>query len=408
MDSLSVCPITISSPESSEYYKGRPPLDLRRRPDTLTLVSRTVGTGFEVRERMGRWVPFYMQGVNLGVALPGRFPSEFPTDSATLRRLAGHACRHARERGAGVHHPPAVVLSGAPGVEPRRTRDSALWLVHGVWTELPPEHDFDDPAWKADFRSEMRRVVDLVHGAAELPPRPGHASGRYDADVSRWTLAYIIGREWEPFAVEGVRLAAPRPASATPDRYLAADSGARHGRLDGASSAITSWPTRRTDGTRCGPIAYTNWPTLDPLLHPTESGTAEERAWRRRAGRPVAGDKLEYENDAIGLDAGPGPANRLEIRRGGSRATTPTPITPTSSCTTPATGRRDRAKARRLLRVPERPAPASCRHAVRHLGVWRARRAAATRTSNRRAGTTADTTSVAMAADRRAADAGDP
>src|SRR5690606_36246541 len=64
-----------------------------------------------------------------------------------------------------------------------------LRLVHGVWTELPPADDFGDPGWLAEFRAEMRRAVDVVHGAAELAPRPGHAAGRYDADVSEWVVA---------------------------------------------------------------------------------------------------------------------------------------------------------------------------------------------------------------------------
>ena len=51
------------------------------------------------------------------------------------------------------------------------------------------------------------------------------------------------------------------------------------------------------------PIAYTNWPTLDPLTHPTESTTKEEAYWRRRAGRASHATKLEYENDVIGIDA---------------------------------------------------------------------------------------------------------
>jgi hypothetical protein len=50
------------------------------------------------------------------------------------------------------------------------------------------------------------------------------------------------------------------------------------------------------------PIAYTNWPTLDPLHHPTEATTAEEAMWRRRVGRRSEAKKVEYENDVIGLD----------------------------------------------------------------------------------------------------------
>jgi hypothetical protein len=50
------------------------------------------------------------------------------------------------------------------------------------------------------------------------------------------------------------------------------------------------------------PIAYTSWPTLDPLRHPTEATTAEEAEWRRPSGRKSEAKKLEYENDAIGVD----------------------------------------------------------------------------------------------------------
>jgi len=278
----------------------RPPPEKKVLPKSLDLVSRTSGTGFEVRDATGHWVPFYMQGVNLGVALPGRFPSEFPKDSAvyagwldTLSAMNANVVRvytilppsfYRALRGWNVTHPNAVI-----------------WLVHGVWTELPPEHEFDNPEWKEAFRSEMRSVVDLLHGRVELSPRPGHASGRYDADVSRWTAAYIIGREWEPFAVEAYDSLHPSQLGYA-GRYLAAER----------APAMDIWMAEQCDyllsyeadqWNALRPIAYTNWPTLDPLIHPTESSAAEEREWRRRAGRPMAGDKLEYENDAIGLDA---------------------------------------------------------------------------------------------------------
>ncbi len=278
----------------------RPALPPRRRPDEFALVARTAGRGFQVRDGMGRWIPFYMQGVNLGVALPGRFPSQFPTDSAlyagwldTLSAMNANVLR--------VYTvlPPHFYRALRAWNLSNPTRP--LWLVQGVWTELPPEHDFDDAHWKSSFRAEMRNVVDLLHGAAELPPRRGHASGRYDADVSRWTAAYIIGREWEPFAVKAYDAAHPGTHTYQ-GRFLSAD----------AAPAMDVWMAEQCDyllrhemkeWNALRPIAYTNWPTLDPLYHPTESGTAEEREWRRRAGRSITGATLEYENDAIGLDA---------------------------------------------------------------------------------------------------------
>jgi len=278
----------------------RPPLPPRKRPATLSLPARTAGEGFEVRDAAGHWAPFYIQGVNFGVALPGRFPSEFPTDSAVYAGwFETISAMHANTLRLYTILPPSFyrALRGWNLTHPGQP----LWLVHGVWTELPPGHRFDDPAWMGAFRGEMRNVVDLVHGSADLPPRPGHAAGRYDADVSRWTLAYIIGREWEPYAVAAYDSAHPG-LRAYRGRYLsAAGAPAMDAWMAEQCDSMLSYEAEQWNALR--PIAYTNWPTLDPLAHPTESGGAEERRWRARAGRPVAGDRLEYENDAIGLDA---------------------------------------------------------------------------------------------------------
>ena len=82
--------------------------------------------------------------------------------------------------------------------DPSHPKD-VVYLAPG--TELPPRDDFENPGWERALFDEMRRVVDLLHGRADIEPRPGHASGYYTADVSPWVLAWIIGREWEPFSV---------------------------------------------------------------------------------------------------------------------------------------------------------------------------------------------------------------
>ncbi len=276
----------------------RGPALSRSRPTTLQLAARTRGQQFEIR-RGASWVPFYVRGVNFGVALPGRYPSEFPMDSAryagwldTLASMNANTIRvytilppqfYRALRGWNITHP-----------------DRALLLIHGVWAELPPKHDFENTGWKHEFRAEMRRVVDVVHGGASIAPSRGRASGRYDADVSAWTLGYIIGREWEPFAVNAFDTRQRRGSYA--GRFLSIRDG----------PAMDLWLARQCDFmlayeadtyNALRPIAYTNWPTLDPLIHPTEATTAEEARWRRRSGRPSESKRLEYENDAIGLDA---------------------------------------------------------------------------------------------------------
>src|SRR6266702_2227521 len=85
------------------------------RPVGPDVAARTAGDGFEIRTTSG-WRPFYVKGINLGVALPGRFPSDFPTDDSTYGRwlelIAG-----ARQRRPRLHDSSARVLSIAQGVE---------------------------------------------------------------------------------------------------------------------------------------------------------------------------------------------------------------------------------------------------------------------------------------------------
>lgn len=274
------------------------PRDARSR---ARVPARVRGNHFEVATGTGGWRRFYINGVNLGVALPGKFPSEFPADSASyaawLELIAG---MHANTIRLYTILPPTFyrALRGWNVSQPGK----ALWLMHGVWTELPPAYDFNDQGWKEEFRQEMRRVVDVIHGTGDIPVRAGHASGLYDADVSNWTLGYIIGREWEPFAVKAFEGRFPTRSASFRGRFLSMGNGLH----------IDAWMAEQCDYllgyemdgyASIRPIAYTNWPTLDPLFHITESTGEEESALRERIGRPTPRPSVEYENDAIGLDA---------------------------------------------------------------------------------------------------------
>jgi tetratricopeptide (TPR) repeat protein len=269
------------------------------RPAALQLVARTAGERFEVLESSA-WRPFYVKGINLGVALPGRFPTEFPPDVATYARwLRLIAEAHANTVRVYTILPPAfyAALRAWNGAHP----DQALWLIHGVWAEPPPHDDYDDAAWKTEFRAEMRRVVDVLHGRARLAARPGHASGRYDADVSDHVLAYVIGREWEPHTIRRYNARRGKtPAYA--GRFFTLAGG----------TPADAWMAEQCDYLRIyeddryhaqRPIAYTNWPTLDPLHHPTEPTLEEERALRRRMGLSTRTRLHEYDNDGEALDA---------------------------------------------------------------------------------------------------------
>src|SRR6266516_4753138 len=194
------------------------------RPADADVAARTAGDGFEIRTT-GGWRPFYVKGINLGAALPGHFPSEFPPDDST----------------------------------------------YGRWLELI------------------------------VAARPGHAFGRYDTDVSDHVLGLVIGREWEPFSIRAYN-ARRRDRTTFPGRFLALDRGtpADVWMAEQCDYLLAyEWDTYHAQR----PIAYTNWPTLDPLTHSTEPALDEEQRRRRRYCFPPNPRLKEYDNDRESLDA---------------------------------------------------------------------------------------------------------
>jgi tetratricopeptide (TPR) repeat protein len=287
----------LPAPIDASMLPGRP------RPAERQLVARSGDRRLEVRDASGAWRPLWVKALNIGAALPGKHPSEFPPDDGTYEEWIALAA----EMGVNTLrlytiHPPHFYRAVARWNVAHP--DRPLWLLHGVWTELPPgrlEEDYDDAAWNAEFAAEARRVIDLLHGNAAIAPRAGHASGLYVDDVSAWTLGYIIGREWEPYSVAAYAARHPRRTTHRGEYVSVSGGNAVDVWLAATMDRMVAYEMTRYNAQR--PIAYTNWPTLDPLAHPTESTRAEEDLLLGRRGERVPEASREYDNDAIGLDA---------------------------------------------------------------------------------------------------------
>src|SRR5256886_16398784 len=91
----------------------------------------------------------------------------------------------------------------------------------------------------------MRRAVDVVHGRARVAARAGHAWGRYYADVSDHVLAWVLGREWEPFSIHAYNRR-PYGRRSYPGRFLAVDPGTPAGAGRGGPGGRA--PRDQTDG----------------------------------------------------------------------------------------------------------------------------------------------------------------
>ncbi|MFU8895767.1 MAG: tetratricopeptide repeat protein [Gammaproteobacteria bacterium] len=255
----------------------------------------------EVRQPDGRWQALFVKGVNIGPALPGRYPSEAPRDEGTwtewLQQVAALGANAIRVY---TLQPPAFYRALATHNRAEETRP--LWLLQGVWAELPPEHDFDAPAYVRDFQAEIARVIDAVHGDLVFSPLRGHARGVYDADVSPYTLAWIIGREWEPFAVAAFDEMHPDPCSYVGRFVAVRDGNAMECWIGATLEFAAAYEARRFGAGR--PLTFANWPTLDPLHHPTEANRTEEDAWRlQHDGIPIpARAEPAWDDDAISVD----------------------------------------------------------------------------------------------------------
>lgn len=275
------------------------PLPPLQRPNALRLdfrVSRE--RGFEVRHGAA-WKSLFLKGINLGAALPGKYPSEFPSREIYrqwIKEIAevGFNCIRVYT----IHPPHFYEELKAWNLSATKP----IYLVHGVWTEPPPDDHFNDLQWFGPWKEEMARVVDLLHGRANLPKRPGHASGEYRADVSPWVLAYILGREWEPDNVVAYNEMVPGERNYQGRFLLGQKLHATEYFMAEAMEYMLAYEHDTYFAQR--PMAFTNWPTLDPLTHPTESTKAEEIALRKQMGLPYEkGQKVnEYDNDAVGLD----------------------------------------------------------------------------------------------------------
>jgi hypothetical protein len=282
------------------------PGELRRRPDqdatTPGYWARAGADYLEVRDEEGAWRPIFVKGVNIGPARPGRFASEPPEEEATwaewLRAISALGANAIRVY---TLQPPAFYRALAAHNE--QNPDGRLWLLQGVWADLPPDDDFAGDDYQAAFEREIARVIDAVHGDLVLDPVRGTARGIFDTDVSGSTLAWIVGREWEPFAVAAFLQRRPGPCQFAGDFVSVEQGNSMECWIGRMLDYAAGYEARRHGAFR--PVTFANWPTLDPLEHPTEATRAEEDLIRHElTGQPVPERTAPaWDDDAVSVDA---------------------------------------------------------------------------------------------------------
>lgn len=220
----------------------------------------------------------FLPGMDLGATTPGHQPGELAMTADDYRRwLDEMGALGVRAVRIYTIHPPAFyqALAAYDTAHP----DDPIYLIQGVY--LPNDiylekQDLYDPVATQTFRQELRDAVAAVTGTLIRSPRPGFASGRWTANVSRWIAGWIIGVEWDPNAIAATNRRNPHAPAvhgryfySTPDASPAERWLAARMNDTATAEAATGWTA---------PIAFANWPTTDPLRHPNEPNPQEDMA----------------------------------------------------------------------------------------------------------------------------------
>lgn len=234
------------------------------------------GDYFYVYEN-GMWNQEFMKGVNIGSGKPGSFPGD-------LNLTYDDYYRWFKEISAMNANCIRIYTAMLPDFynalfDFNSKSDKPLYLFQGVWM------DEDDIATLNDvyadnnkiynqFKKDALDLVNIIHGNCTLSSRTGYASGTYISDVSPWVAGWIIGMEFDPSFIENVNSLNYDKDSfdgdylytqgATPFEAFLADIG---NSVINEEADKYSWQS---------PIAFCNWVTTDPLIHPEEQDEDED------------------------------------------------------------------------------------------------------------------------------------
>ncbi|MCF8331323.1 MAG: hypothetical protein K9H84_02640 [Bacteroidales bacterium] len=212
------------------------------------------------------WDTVLMKGINMGLALPGKFPAEFAlTYEQYMDWLIKIGNMNTNVIRVYTILPP--VFYEAFAQYNLQHQDKPLYLFHGVWAIEPPEHDYRNETYTRAIKREIKNALDVLHGNAVLYPDKGKASGVYAVDVSEYVVGLILGREWEPTGVY-----------VTNQKY---DIDHYYGDFVSmiGGNAMEAWLAEIMDFTVLyetqtyqmqHPVSFVNWLPLDPMYHNTE------------------------------------------------------------------------------------------------------------------------------------------
>ena len=218
----------------------------------------------------------FLKGVNIGVGKPGAFPGELAITKEEYLRWF----RYIGEMNANTIR---VYTIQTPEfyealLEHNMKSENTIYVLHGVWIneeDINSKLNAFDPIIKDTTVNEINRLIDVIHGKAEIEEKAGHASGKYTSDISPYLIGLILGIEWDPAFVNNTnKLNVGKSNFKGKYLYTSDNASPFESFLCELGDKAISYETDKYN-TQV-PISFTNWVTTDLLEHSNEPDKKED------------------------------------------------------------------------------------------------------------------------------------
>ncbi|MFD2129922.1 hypothetical protein ACFSKI_01445 [Pseudogracilibacillus auburnensis] len=254
--------------ESKEKRDDKDHVRERKIENDMQIVGN-VGNNYVQVYQDGEWEDLMIKGVNMGIAKPGHFPGETAiTKEEYARWFEMISEMNANAIRVYTIHPPPFYEAL---YEHNLDREEPLYLFHGVWVneeELVRKNNAFDEEVTKDFKEEIKRIIHIIHGNAELENRAGHASGSYHYNISPYVLGWIIGVEWDPEVVVSTNQKNSTKRSFDGNYFIVNEASPFEVWLAEMMDYTATYEAETYHTQR--PLSFTNWVTTDLLDHPSE------------------------------------------------------------------------------------------------------------------------------------------
>lgn len=238
-------------------------------------------------------IPYVIKGVNIGAGIPGHFATDYAIDKKQYKRWF----KQIQDMGANTIRVYTILSPDFYNAfyEYNEKNDNPLYLLHGVWVNDYIQNSKRD-AYSKDFGekllSDTKVMIDVIHGRKYIPPNSSYANGLYTKNISKWTIGYILGVEWEDVTVAYTNHKNTVPAYK--GEYISAKDNAT------AFSSLLAYigdNSVKYESEKYGEqrlLAFSNWPTTDPITYSEKVSTYFKKSAK------VDVEELEFSEKFIG------------------------------------------------------------------------------------------------------------